>query len=53
MNLKELVIESDNTYGLLLRPREWGYQAVAYWRTPAPAGYDRIAAINKALEREK
>lgn len=52
-NLKELVIESDNTYGFLLRPREWGYQAVAYWRTPPLPGLDRETAINDALRRER
>lgn len=50
--LLELVIESDNTYGLLLRERSWGFQAVAYWRRPPLPGFDRIDSINAALRRD-
>lgn len=51
-NLRELVIEWDHRFGFLLRPRDWGYQAVAYWRSPALPGFERSEAVNKALSRE-
>lgn len=44
-------VVDDLTYGLVLEPRSWGFDVRAYWRDPATASFDRITAINLALQR--
>src|SRR5688572_10199177 len=45
------VAVDDRVYGFVLEPRDWGFQARAYWRVPTTAGFTRAAALNLAHDR--